>query len=481
MATKLYGTSIALPAPFVAGSCDPVDARLVVENLSDITTNAGDTFGTVTDYCKIYEGIQVYVSSVKATYMYVGPAVAGSGILTTEAQKAENWRKISSSTTSSDQIEEAINNAEQNAKDYADSKISALDKNDTAVAGQYIDSVSETDGIITVTRKPVTSTNKSITIGTANGLDVDVNIDDKTIVRDGESGQLSVASSALVQYVGENAINVSEVSEEGNTKTISLKLNTADKVLTQTNDGLLANLNLTWSSTDGLKLIGKSGTVIATIAATDFIKDGMLENVELKQATGEAPIDDEAEGTFLVFTFNTDAGSKVINLDVTSLIDVYTAGNGIEVTGKVISVKRDGSSEAFLTIGADGIKLSGVQDAINTAQKTVQNAIDKVESSVGLGTDGTFTAPVSATYVNDATSVMDAITQLDTQAKANADAIDAVKNAAISVVQGNGISVTGSGTAKTITAVAKADDPVIEVTAEGIKIKDKAVWDCGEY
>ena len=187
MATKLYGTSIALPAPFVAGSCDPVDARLVVENLSDITTNAGDTFGTVTDYCKIYEGIQVYVSSEKATYMYVGPAVAGSGILTTEAQKPENWRKISSSTTSSDQIEEAINKAEQNAKEYADSKISALDKNDTAVAGQYIDSVSETDGIITVTRKPVTSTNKSITIGTTNGLDIDVNIDGKTIVRDGGS------------------------------------------------------------------------------------------------------------------------------------------------------------------------------------------------------------------------------------------------------------------------------------------------------
>ena len=183
----------------------------------------------------------------------------------------------------------------------------------------------------------------------------------------------------------------------------------------------------------------------------------------------------------MVFTFNTDAGGKVINLNVTSLIDVYTAGNGIEVTGKVISVKRDGSSEAFLTIGADGIKLSGVQDAINTAQQTVQGAIDKVESSVGLGTDGTFTAPVSATYVNDATSVMDAITQLDTQAKANADAIDAVKDAAISVVAGNGINVSGEGTEKTITAVAKPSDPMIEVSAEGIGMKADAVFDCGTY
>ena len=425
MATKLYGTSIALPAPFVAGSCDPVDARLVVENLSDITTNAGDTFGTVTDYCKIYEGIQVYVSAEKATYMYVGPAVAGSGILTTEAQKAENWRKISSSTTSSDKIEEAINNAEQNAKDYADSKISALDKEDTAVAGQYVDSVSETDGIITVTRKPVTSTNKTITIGTTNGLDVDVNIDGKTIVRDGESGQLSVASSALVQYAGENAINVSEVSEEGNTKTISLKLNTADKVLTQTTDGLLANLNLTWSNTDGLKLIGKDSTVIATVPAADFIKDGMLENVELKEASAGDPIEDETSGTFLVFTFNTDAGSKVINLDVTSLIDVYTAGDGISVTGKVIAAKLDASTEAFLTVGADGIKLSGVQDAINAAKQEVQTEVDAIETAVGLGTNGSFTAPEGSNYTDEATTVMDAISKLDTQVKTNADAIAA--------------------------------------------------------
>ena len=449
MATKLYGTSIALPAPFVAGSCDPVDARLVVENISDITTNAGDTFGTVTDYCKIYEGIQVYVSSEKATYMYVGPAVAGSGILTTEAQKAENWRKISSSTTSSDKIEEAISNAEQNAKDYADSKISALDKTDTAVAGQYVDSVSETDGIIAVTRKPVTSTNKSITIGTANGLDVDVNIDGKTIVRDGASGQLSVASSALVQYTGENAINVSEVSEEGNTKTISLKLNTNDKVLTQTTDGLLANLNLTWSSTDGLKLIGKSGTVIATIAATDFIKDGMLENVELKVASAGAPIEGQTSGTFLVFTFNTDAGSKVINLNVTSLIDVYTAGNGISVTGKVIAAKLDGSTESFLTIGTDGIKLSGVQDAINVEktrataeetritgtvigedqleegksvmdvilenEETTQQAIEKLATSAGLlnGEEIAYTAPTVSGEFSSTTSIMDMLNVID--------------------------------------------------------------------
>lgn len=464
MALKLYGTSIALPAPFVAGSCDPVDVRLVAENFSDITTNAGDTFGTVGEYCKVYEGIQVYVSAEKTTYMYVGPAVEGSGILLTEVQKTENWRKISDSESSADKVSET------------------LDDLQTQITKAK---VKNTDGSITVGAEEVDGT----------PISVKLKADNNALKLDAENG-LYVDESVLTKYTGSNAISVT--GDEPN-KVINLVINSSDKVLTQSGGGLLANINLTWDSTDGLKLIGKDATEIATIPAKDFIKDGMLENVELKQASVEAPIDKKTEGTFLVFTFNTDAGSKVINLDVTSLIDVYTAGNGIEVTGKVISVKRDGSSEAFLSIGADGIKLSGVQNAITTAQQTVQNAIDKVESSVGLGTDGTFTAPVSATYVNDATSVMNAITQLDTQAKANADAIanetaraegaeedlqeaiDAVKNAAISVVSGNGISVTGSGTAKTITAVAKADDPVIEVTTEGIKIKDEAVWDCGEY
>lgn len=381
--------------------------------------------------------------------------------------------------------EGSISKAEQDAKDYADAQIAAavqaLDVPDTAVAKSFVTKVSETDGKIAVKRGAITSNNKTVVIGDGadGGIDLKANVDGTTIVVNGKTGVMSVASAALVQYVGQDAIAVSE--EDEGEKTISLKLNAADKVLTQTADGLVANIDLTWSNTDGLKLIGKGGTEIATIAATDFIKDGMLQNVELKTASTEEPVGEAQSGTFLVFTFNIDAGNKVINLDVTSLIDVYTAGNGIEVTGKVISVKRDGSSEAFLTIGADGIKLSGVQDAINTAQQTVQNAIDKVESSVGLGADGTFTAPVSATYVNDATSVMDAITQLDTQAKANADAIASVESEAISVAAGNGINVSGDGTEKTITAVAKPSDPMIEVSAEGIGMKADAVFDCGTY
>ena len=441
MALKLYGTSIALPAPFVAGSCDPVDVRLVAENFSDITTNAGDTFGTVGEYCKVYEGIQVYVSAEKTTYMYVGPAVEGSGILVTEVQKTENWRKISDSESSADKVSETLDDLQTQ-----------------------------------ITKAKVKNTDGSITVGAeeADGTPISVKLkaDNNALKLDAENG-LYVDESVLTKYTGSNAISVT--GDEPN-KVINLVINSSDKVLTQSGDGLLANINLTWSKADGLKLLGKDNTEIATIPATDFIKDGMLENVTLEENPGG-----QAAGTYLHFVFNTDAKKTDIYVNVTDLIDIYTGSNGVQVSGKNISAVRDSSSESFLSIGASGIKVSGVQDAINTAQQTVQKAIDKVELSVGIGTDGTFTAPVGATYVNDATSVMDAITQLDTQAKTNADAIEDVRGAAISVLAGNGISVTGDGTAKTITAVAKADDPVIEVTTEGIKIKDEAVWDCGEY
>ena len=468
---KAYLATAAVGEPAIAtyGGGETIDPEKVLFGIKGVEDY------TIFDYEAIPADVQAALDAIK------GEGYDEDGTYATLKAIADALTIINGADT----VEGSIAKAKKDAKDYADTQITAavqaLDVTDSAVAKSFVTEVSETDGKIAVKRGAITSSNKTVVIGDGadGGIDLKANVDGTTIVVNGQTGVMSVASAALVQYVGQDAIAVSE--EEEGEKTISLKLNAADKVLTQTTDGLLANINLTWSNTDGLKLIGKGSEVIATVPAADFVKDGMLENVELKVATVEAPIEGKTSGTFLVFKFNTDAGSKVINLDVTSLIDVYTAGNGISVSGKVIAAKLDASTEAFLTVGADGIKLSGVQAAINAAKQGVQAAIDKVEASVGLGTDGTFTAPVGATYVNDATSVMNAITQLDTQAKANADAIDDVKDAAISVVAGNGINVSGDGTEKTITAVAKPSDPMIEVSSEGIGMKADAVFDCGTY
>lgn len=378
--------------------------------------------------------------------------------------------------------EGSISKALEDAKAYTDEKVAALDFTDTAVAGQYVDSVNETDGVVSVTRKPITSTDKSVVLNTTNGVDLSVNIDGTTILRDAESGKLSVASAALVQYVGADAIKVSEV-QDGN-KTISLAINTNDKVLTQTADGLLTNINLTWDKTAGLKLIGKEGTEIAVIPAADFIKDGMLEDVELKAASVEEPVGEATTGTFLVFTFNTDAGKEVINLDVTSLIDIYTAGNGIDITGKVVSIKRDASSEAFLTVGADGIKLSGVQDAINTASGSAQTAIDKIEASVGLDADGSHIT-TTGNYTSGATTIAEEISALDTQVKANADTILENEEIAAKAIESLA-TATGVLSGEEIKYVAPTVSGVFSNTTSVMSMLNKidAEWntiDCGEF
>ena len=133
-------------------------------------------------------------------------------------------------------------------------------------------------------------------------------------------------------------------------------VSSGDKVLEVGGDGVLSSvLNLTYDNgTKKINLTGKSNAVIASIDATDFIKDGMVQSVEL-------------QGNNLVITFNTDAGAEPISVDLSKFLDVYTAGNGIAISGKAISAKVDTASEKYLTVGATGIKLSGIDAAIETA------------------------------------------------------------------------------------------------------------------
>lgn len=78
---------------------------------------------------------------------------------------------------------------------------------------------------------------------------------------------------------------------------------------------------------------------------------------------------------YLKLTLN-DTANTVLEIDLTQVMDVYTAGNGINVDANVISVKKATDSEAFLVVDAKGIAVKGIQDAINAAVKEAKDAID---------------------------------------------------------------------------------------------------------
>jgi hypothetical protein len=56
-----------------------------------------------------------------------------------------------------------------------------------------------------------------------------------------------------------------------------------------------------------------------------------------------------------------------IYINVKDLVNMYVGDKGIEIVGDKVSVKIDGNSEAFLTVSENGLKLDGVQKAIDDA------------------------------------------------------------------------------------------------------------------
>lgn len=86
-----------------------------------------------------------------------------------------------------------------------------------------------------------------------------------------------------------------------------------------------------------------------------------------------------------------DGSESVVPVDLSAFYAESETGDGLQLIDHVISVKRDATSEAFLTVGADGVKLSGVQAAIDTAKSeaiaAITPAIQALDAEV-TSTDG---------------------------------------------------------------------------------------------
>lgn len=150
--------------------------------------------------------------------------------------------------------------------------------------------------------------------------------------------------------------------------TTALRGVTGQNFIKKNGTNVEGHLNLTYNTeTKKINLEGFDSSVIASIDATAFIKDGMINTVELVTNP-----ESHSPGTYLVITFNTDAGKDAIYLDVSSLINVYKGHNGIKVTGKDIHLIIDPTSEAYLSLSDNGIKLKGINSKIT---EVVEQAI----------------------------------------------------------------------------------------------------------
>ena len=75
------------------------------------------------------------------------------------------------------------------------------------------------------------------------------------------------------------------------------------------------------------------GTVLGYVDATDFIKDGMVSNVEIKEVTGK--------GTCLVITFNSDSGKQAIEIPISQIFDASNYYTKTEIDNIVTGITQD--------------------------------------------------------------------------------------------------------------------------------------------
>lgn len=409
-----------------------------------------------------------------------------------------------------DTVEGSIAKAKKDAENYANTQIQALDVTDNAVVGSYVSAVSETDGKIKVTRAelPTVAEIKS------EGQAIVAVKEDKGVIS-ATAGDIAAAHVTIADAAGHFTAGTVETALEE----LYSQAGAGSKVTVEDAAGTEEGVLKVYTVKQGGTEVGKINIPKDLVVSSgSVVKGNWVGSVFTESKTGT--------GTALKLVIANQTAPVYIN--TLDLVKDHTSGNGINISDtNVVSVVVDPSSE-FLSVGANGVKVSGVSAHVATeigklnanvtstggtfvTVNIVENggkveAVTVTENDIAKASDLTtevarakaaekVNADAIAVLNGDAATagsvakaVADAKSKLIGGASAGYDtfaeveaAIKAVSAAAISVEAGNGINVSKEGIVNTVSAKVKANDPVLEVTANGIGVKDKAVFDCGTY
>ena len=312
---------------------------------------------------ELYAFDNIYFLGDISTVVDTGPSDTMNDILTPFAnfKKAYNEKKIFIAKTAYGQVYVQVKElAESQA--YLLSYIINDNSNFLSVSIQAIainnntwDSYHTIEKNVLATQSDLTKKVSSINPAPEKGIEIGGTAQYPTV-----GIKLDPTQGNVTLSLGENGLKAED--------TTALRGVTGQNFIKKNGTNVEGHLNLTYNNdTKKINLEGFDSSVIASIDATAFIKDGMIDTVELVT-------DPESHdpGTYLVITFNTDAGKEAIYLDVSSLIDVYEGTNGVRVTGKYIRLIIDPTSEPYLSLSDEGIKVKGVDAKI---KKVVEQAI----------------------------------------------------------------------------------------------------------
>lgn len=267
-----------------------------------------------------------------------GSTIAGVQVLTGITQTGGT---LASATSAAADAYGSAAKALADANAYTDGKIAGLSYADAAVANQFVTSVSEANGVITVTRAQPSA--GDISVAALDGI---------------SAGDLQTVLGNLEDAIAAGGTGAMVTVE---------KLDTAET-------GFAASY-----------VIKQGGQQKG--ATINIPKDFLVKSATLATATASDPSGLPEGSKYIDFVINSKDGSADadhIYLPVNDLVDVYTAGNGLTLSdGNEFAGVVDANNANGLSVGAAGFAMA----LASTAAAGAMSAADKAKLD-GIATGG---------------------------------------------------------------------------------------------
>jgi hypothetical protein len=296
---------------------------------------------------------------------------------------------------------ETINNgiaAEVTNREEGDAKLqAAIDELAEKVNGEGAD-LTELEGKIEKNAADIATVNNNL-VEAVNNINKNV-ADGFSTINGGLNNEIRPELEKAVKY--------EDTATEQNPGRKTIFLNNHDNICGKTTDGSAVNIAMVskWNKVD----LGSSSVEINLNGSAErptyndskqiaLLEDvhGNMETIALVKKddlTYELQVGDKIAGTInipadqflksveysaedksLTLVFNTSEGEQTSVVDLSSLVDTYVAGNGIELIENGFSIKLDPSSESYLSVSEAGIKVEGINEIKKNVQEVAANLV----------------------------------------------------------------------------------------------------------